>query len=150
MRSSAHRSAPRTANCWQIPQDGSRLLREARHQALSRTCWPLGHRSPPALSLRSPAGSSIKISYRGCSSQTQTQQDFRYRDVHFKFKPRIIVCVKKVSVGSCFSEAFPSSVEIFRSSLFVKMSTLCSNVTNLAVSDPIKYYGTPLDLPTRF
>ena len=41
---SAHGSAPRTANCWQIPQDGSHLLREVRHQALSRTCWPLGHR----------------------------------------------------------------------------------------------------------
>lgn len=94
-------------------------------KSVTRLCHELAGLWDIALSLRSPAGSSIKISYRGCSSQTQTQQDFRYRDVHFKFKPLTPYyrLREKVSVGSCFSEAFPSSVEIFRSNLFVKMST---------------------------
>ena len=35
------------------------------------------------------------------------------------------------------------NVEIIGSSLFDKMSTLCSNVINLAGAGSIKYYGTP-------
>jgi hypothetical protein len=101
---SPHGSAPRTANCWQIPQDGSHLLREARHQALSRTCWLLGHRSPPPFlsDLRLEAASRFLTVAAAARLKPSRNFDIETCISNSNPLPRIIVCVKKGSVGSCF------------------------------------------------